>query len=73
MQTLGMGQPEDALLDLIGRIRKSAASLCSASEDGEWGKKEQDLMAAKADGLMAAVTLAEIQLAESRGEKRRVY
>lgn len=68
-----MGQPEDALLDLIVRIRSSAVSLAHASEDGEWPKHERDLMAAKADGLAMALYFAEDQLRQSRGEPRRAF
>lgn len=68
-----MSQPEDALLDLIVRIRRASASLADSSEDGEWSKSQRDRMAAKAEGLSMAVRYVEMQLAESRGEQRRVY
>lgn len=68
-----MAQPDDALLDLIGKIRRAANGLDSASEDSEWTKTQRDLMAAKSEGLSMAVALCEMQLRESRGEPRRVY
>jgi hypothetical protein len=68
-----MTQPEDALLDLIVRIRRAASSLADSSEDGEWSDAQRDVMAAKSEGLSMAVRYAEMQLAESRGEQRRAY
>lgn len=68
-----MGQPDDALLDLIVKIRRAASSLSSASEDSEISAAGQDRMMAKAEGLSLAVALCEMQLRESRGEPRRVY
>lgn len=68
-----MSQPEDALLDLISRLRKAAIGLSSCSDDGEFTKSERDLMSAKAEGIGLAIQYTEAQLRESRGEPRRVF